>query len=84
MRAVISDGLDKIIFRRDPKDANSLIRTKADLGVNNGEWVVVESGLAEHDQVVVDGIYELKLATTGQKTTTGHFHADGTFHEGSH
>ncbi|NRA38210.1 MAG: efflux RND transporter periplasmic adaptor subunit [Planctomycetes bacterium] len=84
VRAVISDGLDKIIFRRDPKDANSLIRTKADLGVNNGEWVVVESGLAEHDQVVVDGIYELKLATTGQKTTTGHFHADGTFHEGSH
>jgi hypothetical protein len=44
--------------------------------------VIVQSGLAEGDEVVVDGLYELKLATSqaGGAVKGGHFHADGTFH----
>jgi hypothetical protein len=30
-------------------------------------------------------VYELKLAVqTGETKSAGHFHADGTFHEGEH
>lgn len=82
LRAVIQDGLETVYFRRAPDDPDSVIRTVADLGPDDGRWVTVYSGLGENDEVVVDGAYQLKLATTGQKVTTGHFHADGTFHEG--
>ncbi len=82
VRAVIQDGLETVFFRRAPDDPDSVIRTVADLGPDDGRWVTVYSGLGENDEVVVDGAYQLKLATTGQKVTTGHFHADGTFHEG--
>ncbi len=82
LRAVIRDGLETVFFRRAPDDPDSVIRTVADLGPDDGRWITVYSGLGENDEVVVDGAYQLKLATTGQKVKTGHFHADGTFHEG--
>ncbi len=82
--ALTRDGLDTILFRRDPKNPDKALRLKADLGVTAGDWVAVESGLGVGDEVVVGGIQQLKLATQGTKSTTGHFHADGTFHEGSH
>lgn len=82
VRAVIQDGLETVFFRRDPDDPDAVIRTEADLGPSDGRWVTVYSGLAEGDEVVVDGVYQLKLATTGQDVKAGHFHADGTFHEG--
>lgn len=86
-RAVISDGLDKIMFRRNPRDPDQVIRIKADLGDNDGKWVVVKSGLAEGDEVVIDGIYELKLEhqqlNNGASAPEGfHVHADGTVHTG--
>jgi hypothetical protein len=31
---------------------------------------------------VLGGVYQLKLAGGGKATQAGHFHADGTFHEG--
>lgn len=82
--AVIQDGLEQVFFRRDPKDPDKVIRTAADLGVSDGRWVVVESGIRVGDEVVIDGVYELKLATAGQSggAGKGHFHADGTYHEG--
>ena len=83
-RAVIRDGLESVYFRRDPKDPDTVIRTIADLGASDGRSIEVLSGLVEGDEVVVDGIYPLKLATSGKQVTTGHFHADGTFHEGDH
>lgn len=83
-RAVIQDGLETVFFRRDPNDPDAVIRTIADLGPSDGRFVTVYSGLAEGDEVVVDGVYQLKLATTGQDVKAGHFHADGTFHEGEH
>lgn len=81
-RAVITDGLEKVFFRRDPSDPDTVIRVVADLGPTDGRWTTVLSGLAEGDEVVVDGVYPLKLATTGRKVEAGHFHADGTWHEG--
>lgn len=83
-RAIIQDGLDTVFFRRDPRDPDQVIRTIADLGPSDGNWVTIYSGLAEGDEVVIDGIYQLKLATTGQDVTAGHFHADGTWHDGEH
>lgn len=83
-RALIQDGLETVFFRRDPRDPDTVIRTVADLGPSDGQWVVVYSGLAAGDQVVIDGTYQLKLATTGQDVEAGHFHADGTWHSEDH
>lgn len=84
LRAVVTDGLERVFFRRDPGDPDRVLRTVADLGPTDGRWVVVNSGLAEGHQVVVDGAYQLKLATTGRDLKAGHFHADGTWHEEDH
>lgn len=85
-RAVIQDGLKHVFFRRDPRDPDSVIRTEADLGATDGSYVAIRSGLGEGEEVVIDGVYQLKLASTtsGQSTKAGHFHADGTWHEGEH
>jgi hypothetical protein len=80
--AIVKDGITHVFFRRDPKDANKAIRVEADMGVDDGRWVVINSGLALGDEVVLEGAYELKLATAQSGTTQkgGHFHADGSFH----
>lgn len=81
---VLQDGLQRVLFRRDPKDQDQVIRVVADLGVDDGRWVEVRSGLVEGDEVVRDGAYELVLASSGSVSKAGHFHADGTFHDGEH
>lgn len=84
-RSIILDGLERVLFRRDPKDPNKVIRLAADLGPSDGRWVAVESGLMEGDEVVLDGVYELMLASgNNNKQKGGHFHADGTFHAEDH
>lgn len=82
--AVIQDELTHVFFRQDPKDADAVVRTEADLGASDGHWVVVNSGLKAGDKVVVNGVYELKLASggAGKAGGKGHFHADGSYHEG--
>jgi multidrug efflux pump subunit AcrA (membrane-fusion protein) len=82
LSSVIQDGLSKIIFRRDPQNPDKVIRMEADLGVNDGRWVVVQSGVREGDEVVLDGVYQLMIASSGTVQKGGHFHSDGTFHEG--
>jgi len=82
--AVQQDGLTPIIFRRDPNNPNEAIRMEADLGLNDGRWVAVLSGLTDGDEVVLDGGFQLMLATSGSIQGGGHFHSDGTFHEGDH
>lgn len=84
LAAVIRDGLTPVIFRRDPKDPDKAIRLEADLGIDDGRWVVVRSGLREGDQVVLDGVYQLMLESSGSAAKGGHFHSDGAFHEGGH
>ena len=80
--AIVKEGITHVFFRRDPADPNKAIRVDADMGVDDGRWVVINSGLALGDEVVLQGAYELKLATTQSGATQkgGHFHADGTFH----
>ncbi|MDP1661877.1 MAG: efflux RND transporter periplasmic adaptor subunit [Phycisphaerales bacterium] len=83
LRCVARDGTSTIIFRRDPADPNKAIRMEADLGTDDGRWVVIKSGVAEGNEIVLDGVYQLIVATSGSITKGGHFHPDGTFHEGS-
>lgn len=80
MSSVVQDGLERVYFRRDPRNSDKVIRMEADLGVSDGRWVVVQSGLREGDEVVLDGVYQLMIATSGSAQKGGHFHPDGTFH----
>lgn len=82
VEAVIQDGVDKIFFRRNPDNPDQAVRTKADLGISDGHWIVLGSGVKAGDEVVLAGVYELMLATADAPEAAGHFHADGTFHEG--
>lgn len=84
LKCVARDGTAAIIFRRDPADPNKAIRMEADLGLDDGRWVVIKSGVAEGNEIVLDGVYQLMVATSGTITKGGHFHPDGTFHEGDH
>ena len=56
------------------------------MGVDDGRWIAINSGLSLQDEVVLDGVYELKLASqqSGATQKGGHFHADGTFHGEDH
>lgn len=80
LASVLPDGLDRVFFRRDPNDADQVIRVTADLGLDDGRWVEVKSGLVDGDQVVTAGAYALMLASSGSAPKGGHFHADGTWH----
>lgn len=82
LSSVIQDGLSRVFFRRDPNDPDKVIRVEADLGVDDGRWIVVRSGVGEGDEVVLDGVYQLMIATSGTMQKGGHFHPDGTFHAG--
>jgi len=82
--AVVRDGLDRVFFRRDRNDPNTVIRTVADLGDSDNRWVELRSGVMFGDEVVLGGVYPLMLASSssGEMQKGGHFHANGTFHEG--
>ncbi len=82
LAAVQKDGLAPVIFRRAADNPNEAIRMEADLGANDGRWVAVLSGLRDGDEVVLDGAFQLMLATSGSIQKGGHFHSDGTFHDG--
>ena len=84
LSSVTRDGTRSIIFRRDPADPDKTIRMEADLGINDGRWIVIGSGVKAGDEIVVDGVFQLMLATAGNAPKGGHFHSDGTFHDGSH
>lgn len=80
--AVVRDGLERVFFRRDPKNPDVVIRVDADLGASDGRWVEVKSGVRAGDQIVLGGVYPLMLASSssGVREAGGHFHPDGTFH----
>ncbi|MCC6465264.1 MAG: biotin/lipoyl-binding protein [Planctomycetes bacterium] len=82
LRCVVRDGTEHVFFKRDVLDPRKAVRMKAELGVSDGRWVVVTSGVMEGSEVVLDGAYELKLTGGGKPMGNGHFHADGTYHEG--
>ena len=84
LSAVMKDGLTHVFFKRDPFNLNKAIRVEADLGVHDGRWIEVKSEVGPKDEVVLNGAYELNLASTTNGATQkgGHFHADGSFHGG--
>lgn len=82
--AVLPDGMQRVFFRRDPAAPDKVIRVEADLGIDDGRWVEVKSGLVDGDEIVLAGAYELMLASSGSAPKGGHFHADGTFHADDH
>ena len=83
--ATIRDGLKIIYFKRHMANPDVVEKVEADLGASDGRWVVVNSGVKEGDEVVVGGIYPLKLSQQeGGGAQAGHFEADGTFHTGNH
>lgn len=84
LAAVQRDGLSPVVFRRNPDNPNEAIRMEADLGKDDGRWVALLSGVRDGDEIVLDGSFQLMLATSGTIQKGGHFHADGTFHEGEH
>ncbi len=84
LAAVQRDGLTPYIFRRTPGNPDQVVRMEADLGKNDGRWVELLSGVADGDQIVLDGAFQLMLSTSGAIQKGGHFHADGSFHEGEH
>lgn len=82
--AVFRDGLEPAVFVRDAHDADRFVVKPVGLGASAGGWTAV-TGLSDADEVVVQGVYELKQALPalgGEKKVAGHFHADGTFHAG--
>jgi len=78
---IVRDGATPIFFRRDPADPDKVIRMTADVGMTDGRWTVIQSGIREGDQIVLAGNYALMLATSGAALKGGHFHSDGTWHE---
>jgi len=81
---VVRDGNKAIIFRRDPKNPDKAIRLEADLGIDDGRWIVVQSGVRGGDEIVLAGNYQLMLATGASAPKGGHFHSDGTWHADDH
>lgn len=80
--ALVRDELDLVYFRRDPNHKNDVLKIKADLGVSDGRWIVVKSGVTDGDEVVVEGAYALKLAGSKSQSPAGyHYHADGSLHK---
>jgi RND family efflux transporter MFP subunit len=56
-------------------DEEGYKKQEVTLGQNNGERVQVLSGLEEGDQVVVKGVYQVKLAATSSVMPEGHSHS---------
>jgi multidrug efflux pump subunit AcrA (membrane-fusion protein) len=80
--AVQRDGLTAVVFQRDPFDPQQAIRVEVTLGRDDGRWVEVLDGVDMGNEIVLDGAFQLLLASSGSIQQGGHFHSDGTFHEG--
>ena len=80
LNCIVNDGLEKIVFRRDPEKTSVVIRTPVEIGLSGGGFVEVISGLLAGDAVVEQGKHQLKQTGKGKAPKGGHFHADGTWH----
>ena len=84
-KSIVRVGVQSFVFVKDPHDGESFIAVAVTPGESAGGWTAIEESLGCDTLVVTDGAYELKLAIPGEtKKKSGHFHADGVFHEGEH
>ena len=83
---IVSIGLQPTVFVRDMHNHEQFIAIPVTPVSSGAGWTAVEGLPNHHCEVVNDGAYELKLAlpASGESKPAGHFHADGTFHEGEH
>ena len=84
---IVDAGAEPVVFVKDERKAGRFLAVKVRTGISNGGWTEVEGlGDCGHIDVVKDGVYGLKLQLSSKKDEkpVGHFHADGTFHEGEH
>lgn len=77
--AVLSQGLESIVFVRDPKYAEDFLRRVVRTGLSNLEKTEIVSGLKEGEEVVVEGAFQLLLALQqaegeGKEMDHGHAH----------
>lgn len=77
---IVTDGLEMIVFLRDPKDPGYVIRTPVELGLRGAGIVEVIAGVLAGDFVARKGIYQLRQTGIGKSPRGGHFHADGIWH----
>ena len=81
---VVRDGLESVVFRRDAANPDQVIRTSVTVGQKAMGWVEIVAGVGEGEELVRDGVHQLVRTGTGKSSGGGHFHADGTYHEGNH
>ncbi len=79
-RCIVFDGLQAVVFKRDPDDPDVVVRTPVELGARAVDRVEVLAGVMEGDALVADGIRQLVRTGLGKAPEGGHFHADGTWH----
>ncbi|MHC5021806.1 MAG: hypothetical protein ACYTGX_17190, partial [Planctomycetota bacterium] len=82
--AVTRDGLELLVFRRNPDNPNQVIRTPVTIGARTKEWIEVIAGVSAKDHLVISGVQQLKRSGAGKGKPGGHFHADGTYHDKPH
>ena len=83
--SIVMLGLQPVVFTRDKSDSEKFIAVDVIPGRSTGGWTQIKSLPSGAGQVVVKGALELKFALlSGGEKPSGHFHADGTFHDGDH
>lgn len=84
-KCIVDIDLQPTVFVRDSGDPALFVAVPVTPVESSGGWTAVDGSLPVGAEVVSDGAYELKLAlSSGDGGSAGHFHADGTFHEGDH
>jgi hypothetical protein len=83
--SLVAIGLQPTVFVQDPHDETRFIAVPVVPGDAANGWKAVDGLPPGRIRIVRDGAYELKMALAeGASKPAGHFHADGTFHEGEH
>ncbi len=83
--SIVMLGLQPVVFTRDKSDSEKFIAVDVIPGRSAGGWTQIKPLPSGAGQVVVKGALELKFALlSGGEKPSGHFHADGTFHDGDH
>lgn len=81
--AIIKVGIDDIVFTEIAPGEFEAHKVQAGISLRDMTPVI---GIPENSKIVTKGGYELKfiLPSSAPKKVSGHYHADGKFHEGAH
>lgn len=80
-KCIVDINLQPTVFVKDEHDGEKFIALPVTPLESFNGWTAIEGLAKENSEVVLDGVYELKLALgSDSKKEAGHYHADGTFH----